>query len=102
MVTRSPPMSLDEATVARIATLARIRVEPEQATAMARELSHILDWIAQLDEVDTADVEPMRSVMNIKTPWRADSVSDGGKTDQVLRNAPRRHGAYFVVPKVVE
>lgn len=95
-------MSLDQAAVARIATLARIKLDPEQQSAMAKELSGILDWIAQLDEVDTRDAEPMRSVMDIKATWRADAVTDGDRADDVLANAPSRHGGYFVVPKVVE
>ncbi|HMR32048.1 MAG TPA: Asp-tRNA(Asn)/Glu-tRNA(Gln) amidotransferase subunit GatC [Geminicoccaceae bacterium] len=95
-------MSLDQAAVARIATLARIKLDEEQQAAMAKELSGILDWIAQLDEVDTRDTEPMRSVMDIRTSWRADTVTDGGRADDVLSNAPGRDGAYFVVPKVVE
>jgi aspartyl-tRNA(Asn)/glutamyl-tRNA(Gln) amidotransferase subunit C len=95
-------MSLDEATVARIATLARIRLTPEQAAAGAQELSHILGWIAQLDEVDTQGIEPMRSVMDIRTAWREDKQSDGAQSDKVLANAPSRNGPYFVVPKVVE
>jgi aspartyl-tRNA(Asn)/glutamyl-tRNA(Gln) amidotransferase subunit C len=95
-------MSLDPATVARIATLARIHVTPEQQPALAAELSKILDWIAQLEEVDTRAVEPMRSVMDITTAWRADAVTDGDRVEDVLRNAPRRDGDYFVVPKVVE
>lgn len=95
-------MSLDPAAVARIATLARIKLSPEQQAAMAQELSGILEWIAQLDEVDTRDTEPLRSVMEISTVWRADVVSDGERAEDVLRNAPERHGAYFVVPKVVE
>jgi aspartyl-tRNA(Asn)/glutamyl-tRNA(Gln) amidotransferase subunit C len=95
-------MSLDSAAVARIATLARIKLSEEQQPAMARELSGILDWVAQLDEVDTGAVEPLRSVMPIKTAWRPDVVSDGERAEDVLRNAPERHGAFFVVPKVVE
>lgn len=95
-------MSIDEATVARIATLARIRLEATQREAMAHELSMILDWIAQLDEVDTAGIEPMRSVMPIPNRMRPDAVTDGGRPEDVLRNAPGRSGDYFVVPKVVE
>ncbi len=95
-------MSLDTAAVARIATLARIKLDEEQRPAMAKEISGILDWVAQLDEVDTAAVEPLRSVMPITTAWRADAVNDGDRAEDVLRNAPERHGAFFVVPKVVE
>jgi aspartyl-tRNA(Asn)/glutamyl-tRNA(Gln) amidotransferase subunit C len=95
-------MSIDEATVARIATLARIRLDPQQRAAMTQELSGILDWIAQLDEVDTAAVEPMRSVMPIPNRLRPDVVTDGNRAEDVLSNAPERSGDYFVVPKVVE
>lgn len=95
-------MSIDQATVARIATLARIRLSDAQRDAAAVELSRILDWVAQLDEVDTRDVEPMRSVMPITPTLRDDVVSDGGRAEDVLQNAPQRSGDYFVVPKVVE
>ena len=95
-------MSLDQATVARIARLARISVPEEQTAHLADELSRILDWIEQLNEVDTENVEPMRSVMEIERDWREDTVTDGGMAPQVLENAPEREDGYFVVPKVVE
>lgn len=95
-------MSIDEATVARIAALARIRLDATQQEAMAHELSTILDWIARLDEVDTTGVEPLRSVMPIANRLRQDVVTDGSRPEDVLRNAPSRSGDYFVVPKVVE
>ena len=95
-------MSLDKAAVLRIATLARIEVPESDLDRLAQELSGILGWIEQLGEVDTAEVEPMRSVMPIKAHWRADEVSDGGRVQEVLRNAPAAHDGYFVVPKVVE
>jgi len=95
-------MSLDEATVARIARLARIAVpQPEQAP-LAGELSHILGWIEQLNEVDTADVPPMTSVAAMRLAFREDRVTDGGRPEDILANAPERQGDYFVVPKVVE
>jgi aspartyl-tRNA(Asn)/glutamyl-tRNA(Gln) amidotransferase subunit C len=95
-------MSLDKATVARIATLARIEVPEDQRERLAGELSQILDWIEQLGEVDTDGVEPMRSVMPIPARWRADRVTDGRRQGDVLANAPKSHDGYFVVPKVVE
>ena len=95
-------MSLDKATVARIATLARLEVAEDQQERLAGELSQILGWIEQLGEVDTDGVEPLRSVMPITTQWRADRVSDGNRPDDILKNAPRAHDGYFVVPKVVE
>jgi aspartyl-tRNA(Asn)/glutamyl-tRNA(Gln) amidotransferase subunit C len=95
-------MALDKATVARIATLARIRVAEAELEQLAGELSTILDWIEQLGEVDTADVPPMTSVAEMTLPMREDKVSDGGAPDAVLGNAPRSARGFFTVPKVVE
>ena len=95
-------MSLDKATVARIAVLARIEVPEAEQDRLAGELSQILGWIEQLGEVDTEGVEPMRSVMPIKARWRQDTVTDGNRPCDVLANAPSAHEGYFVVPKVVE
>jgi aspartyl-tRNA(Asn)/glutamyl-tRNA(Gln) amidotransferase subunit C len=95
-------MSLDKATVARIATLARIEVPECQQERLAGELSQILGWIEQLGEVDTDGVEPLRAVMPIRPHWRKDEVGDGDRAEDVLKNAPKSHDGYFVVPKVVE
>ena len=95
-------MSLDEATVARVARLARIAVPEAELAPLAGELSRILEWIEQLNEVDTAGVPPMTSVVAMKLALRADEVTDGGRAEDILRNAPARQGDYFVVPKVVE
>ena len=95
-------MSLDKAAVARIATLARIEVPEADQDRLAQELSAILGWVEQLDEVDTKGVEPMRAVMPIDAWWRPDEVTDGGRRDDILKNAPSSHDGHFVVPKVVE
>ena len=95
-------MSLDKATVARIATLARIEIQEADQERLAKELSGILGWIEQLGEVDTDGVEPLRAVMPIPQHWRQDEVSDGGRQADILANAPKAHDGYFVVPKVVE
>jgi aspartyl-tRNA(Asn)/glutamyl-tRNA(Gln) amidotransferase subunit C len=95
-------VSLDEATVARIARLARIAVPKEELAPLANELSHILEWIEQLNEVDTEGVPPMTSVVAMKLAWREDRVTDGGRPEDILANAPERQDGYFVVPKVVE
>ena len=95
-------MSLDEATVARIARLARIAVPEAELEPLAVELSHILEWIEQLNEVDTGGVAPMRCVAAMKLAWREDRVTDGGRPEDILANAPERQDGYFVVPKVVE
>ena len=105
-------MSLDKDTVARIARLARLKVPDEELAPLAGELSGILAWIEQLNEVDTRDVEPMSSVSDVVLPQRADKVTDGGIAAKVLANAPggavyvdptdRNAGGFFTVPKVVE
>ena len=95
-------MSLDRAAVRHIATLARIRVSDEQAEALVGDLNNILAWVEQLSEVDTAGVEPMASVVARNLPRRADVVSDGGKQEAILANAPEPAHGFFTVPKVVE
>ena len=95
-------MQVDEATVRRIARLARIKVTDAEAKALEKELSGILDWVKQLDEVDTRDVEPMTRVVAMTLKQRADIVTEGGIADDVLANAPSREDNFFVVPKVVE
>jgi aspartyl-tRNA(Asn)/glutamyl-tRNA(Gln) amidotransferase subunit C len=95
-------MQVDEATVRRIARLARIKVTDEEAKALEKELSGILDWVKQLDEVDVGNVEPMTRVIPMTLRKRDDKVTDGEIPEQVLANAPQREGDFFVVPKVVE
>ena len=95
-------MALDKATVARIATLARIRLSEAELEPLAAELSGILDWVEQLQEVDTTGVAPMTSVVEMTLPMRDDKVTDGNNRDAVLGNAPRSEKGFFIVPKVVE
>jgi aspartyl-tRNA(Asn)/glutamyl-tRNA(Gln) amidotransferase subunit C len=95
-------MSVDAATVRRIAHLARVAVAENEVEHLRGELNAILAFVEQLSEVDVEDVEPMTSVTPMAMKKRADVVTDGGDADAVLRNAPAREGNYFVVPKVVE
>ena len=95
-------MAVDEATVRRIARLARIRITDEEAQSLKSELSGILDWVEQLEEVDTEGVEPMTRVVPIELKQRVDEVTDGERADAVVANAPAREDYFFVVPKVVE
>ncbi len=95
-------MQVDEATVRRIARLARIKITEAEATGLVKELSGILNWVEQLDEVDTSAVEPMTRVIPIELRRREDKVTDGGKTDAILKNAPMAEDGFFVVPKIVE
>jgi len=95
-------MEVDEATVKRIARLARVSISEGEAKGLEIELSGILDWVKQLDEVDVAGVEPMTRVVPIKLKMRDDVVTDGEIADQVTGNAPLTADHFFVVPKVVE
>lgn len=95
-------MALDRATVARVARLARIRIPEDELDHLAGELSNILTWIEQLNEVDIEGVEPMTSVVEVELPERADVVTDGGHAEDVVANAPETADDYFVVPKVIE
>ena len=95
-------MSVDKATVARIARLARINVPQHRQEQLVGELNGILDWIAELDEVDTGAVEPLASVTGHGLPRRSDEVTDGNRVDEVLANVPETAGGFYVVPKVVE
>ena len=95
-------MALDKTTVARIAALARIKVPAAEQEPLARELSNILTWIEQLNEVPTDGVEPMASVAQMRLPMRDDAVTDGDCRERILANAPQQTQGFFVVPKVVE
>lgn len=100
-------MSIDRATVARIASLARIRMSDDELDRMAPELSQILDWVEQLGEVDTSGVEPMTAVIPNHLRLRgdvvdADPLTGGGRRDAVLANAPVAEHGFFGVPKVIE
>ena len=95
-------MSVDTATVARIAALARIKVSEAELAAMVPELNGILAWVEQLGEVDVTGVEPMTAVIPNILRLRADAVTDGGIRDDVLANAPAPEHGFFGVPKVIE
>jgi len=95
-------MSVDAATVTRIAHLARIALAPGEAEPLVAELNGILGWIEQLAEVDTTGVAPMTAVIPNTLRWRDDVVTDGGVRDAVLANAPASEIGFFAVPKVIE
>ena len=95
-------MSVDAATVRRIAHLARIAVADDEVEHLRGELNAILAFVEQLSEVDVAGVEPMTSVTPMTMKMRKDEVTDGGIADDVMANAPAREDHFFLVPKVVE
>ncbi len=95
-------MSIDTAIAAKVAKLARIKVDAEDLPALAQEFNNILGFIEQLNEVDVDGVEPMTSVTPQTLKRRADVVSDGDQQAKVLANAPDAREGFFAVPKVVE
>ena len=95
-------MSVDIATVTRVARLARIAITDAEATRLAPELGNIIGWIEQLGEVDTSGVEPMTAVIANTLRLRDDVVTDGGLRDALMSNAPQGEHGFFTVPKVIE
>lgn len=95
-------MSVDTKTVKRVAHLARIAVTDDEAERMTGELNTILGFVEQLNEVDVDGVEPMTSVIPVAMKMRTDVVNDGGKTADIVANAPASEDGFFLVPKVVE
>jgi aspartyl-tRNA(Asn)/glutamyl-tRNA(Gln) amidotransferase subunit C len=95
-------MSVDAATVRRIAHLARIAVKDDEVEHLKGEINDVLAFVAQLSEVDVSGVEPMTSVTPMAMKKRADVVTDGEIADDIVRNAPAAQDHFFLVPKVVE
>ncbi len=96
-------MALSPAEVRRIAALARLRLSPEEETRLAGELSAILDYVRQLEELDVTGVEPMTHALAVgATPLREDAVLPGLTPDEALANAPARAGTCFQVPRIIE
>ena len=95
------PLSPEE--VRRIAALARLRLSPEEESRLAGELSAILDYVRQLEELDVSGVEPMtHALASGETPWRVDEVLPGLSPDEALANAPAWEGTCFQVPRIIE
>ncbi|HET9619569.1 MAG TPA: Asp-tRNA(Asn)/Glu-tRNA(Gln) amidotransferase subunit GatC [Pseudolabrys sp.] len=95
-------MSVDAATVRRIAHLARIAVAEDEVEHLRGEINAILAFVEQLDEVDVTGIEPMTSVTPMAMKKRADIVTDGEIAEDIVRNAPQTEDNFFLVPKVVE
>lgn len=95
-------MQVDEELVRKIARLARIKVTDAEAKSLQSELSGILKWVEQLEEVDTEGVEPMTSAEDVPLKQREDQVTDGGYPEKIVANAPLTEDNFFMVPTVVE
>ena len=95
-------MQVDEKTVRKIARLARIKITDKEVKALEGELTGIMKWIEQLEEVDTDGVEPMTSTEHQPLTERKDEVTEGGIADKVTANAPMTEDNFFMVPTVIE
>ena len=95
-------MSIDQATVRRVAQLARITLRDDEVPHLQGEINAILSFVAELDNVSVEGVEPMTSVLPMRMKLRRDEVTDGGLADEIVANAPVSEDRLFVVPKVVE
>ncbi|PPR30562.1 MAG: Glutamyl-tRNA(Gln) amidotransferase subunit C [Alphaproteobacteria bacterium MarineAlpha9_Bin2] len=95
-------MSLDRATVIRIANLAKIHIDDSEIDILTRELSQILNWVEQLNEVDVKNVKPMTGVSGMSLREREDEVLDGGYADKIVKNSKEKKKNSFSVPKVIE
>ena len=95
-------MPLKKEDVAKVARLARIKMDDDKLEELLPQLSNIIGFVEQLAEVDTDNIEPLASVVDINLRLREDEVTDGGYPEEILANAPETLEGYFVVPKVVE
>ena len=95
-------MSLDKATVKKVASLARIAMSDQDLDKYTPQLAGMLKWVEQLGEVNTDNVKPLNSVVDILPEWRKDEITDGNIQADILKNAPESVEGFFVVPKVVE
>lgn len=94
-------MSIDKETVQKLAHLARLELTDDQQEKFRHDLGEILDWVEKLEEVDTANIEPLTNPNEEKVPLREDKADNFFKNHEALKNAPEKDGDYFIVPKVL-
>ena len=95
-------MKIDKNTTLKIAKLCRVRIEEHEIEDLSLQLSSILEWVEQLNEVNTDQVKPLSNVSMADLPLREDKENIEDKSNEVLSNAPEKLENYFVVPKVIE
>ena len=95
-------MKLDTNTINKIAKLARIRLSEDEARDLLKDMNSILDWVEQLNEVNTENIEPLSNISSSILPKREDVSNDANSSDEILENAPDKLEGFFAVPKVVE
>ncbi len=95
-------MKINKKTILKIAKLSKIKLKENEIEEFTNNLSSILDWVEQLNETDTDNIEPLNNVSSSKLPLREDKTVSNNSSNQVLNNAPEKVEEYFIVPKVVE
>ena len=95
-------MKIDKNTINKIASLSRIKLDDKESEDYIKDLNHILDWVEQLNEIDTEKVEPLSNISSSILPKREDISNDANSSDEILENAPDKLEGFFAVPKVVE
>ena len=95
-------MKLDTNTINKIAKLARIKLSEQEAKDFLKDMNSILDWVEQLNEVNTDSIEPLANISSSILPQRKDESRDENSSDEILQNSPDKLEGYFAVPKVVE
>ena len=95
-------MKLDTNTINKIAKLARIKLSEDESKDLLKDMNSILDWVEQLNEVNTDKVEPLANISSSILPRREDKAKDINSTEEILKNCPDKLEGYFAVPKVVE
>ena len=95
-------MKIDKNTINKIARLSRIKLDDKESEDYIKDLNSILDWVEQLNEVNTENIEPLSNISSSVLPKREDTSKDVNSSDEILENAPDKHEGFFAVPKVVE
>lgn len=95
-------MNIDQETLQKIAHLARLTFDPQAEDRMRKDMAQVLDWVAQLQEVDTDHVAPLTSMSTEVNAWREDEVGSNWTQADALKNAPKQENSFFSVPKVME
>ena len=95
-------MKLDTNTINKIAKLARIKLSDDEAKDLLKDMNSILDWVEQLNDVNTDSIDPLANISSSTLPQRKDESKDVNSSDEILQNSPDKLEGYFAVPKVVE
>lgn len=95
-------MKIEKKDVEYIAELARLEVSEYEKEMFTEQLSHILDYVKVLEELNTEDISPTYHVFPIQNVFRSDQVKESLNQEEVLKNAPDQEKGFFKVPRVIE